>query len=320
MRRPTVHRAALLASIPVVALLVRGAVVPSAGDVDDTHAVGGRTGVVGDLRMHELPSRVFGNTRQLRVLVPRGYDAPENRARRYAVLYLNDGQNLFDSTTSMFNPTEWRVDETVDSMVAAGAIPPLLVVGIDNAGRRGRFHEYFPWVDEYLDPPDPDPQGARYPEFLLEEVIPFVESRYRTQPGPDGRGLGGSSAGALAALYTAVTRPAEFGRLLVESPSIYVDDGRILREAAGVRAWPARMYFGVGTNEGGRPDCRPAATDEPELVRHVRELVRLIERDTSGTARTVRIHVEVASCAVHDEAAWGRRLPTALAFLYGPLS
>ena len=122
---------------------------------------------------------MFANVRILRVLVPPGYDAAENRARRYPVLYLNDGQNLFDATTSVLNPMEWRVDETVHSVVTAGWIRPMIVVGIDNAGRRGRFREYFPYVDEYLRPPEPDPQGKRYPSFLVDEVIPFIEARYR---------------------------------------------------------------------------------------------------------------------------------------------
>jgi predicted alpha/beta superfamily hydrolase len=257
---------------------------------------------------------VFENTRTLRVLVPRGYDAPENRDRRYAVLYLNDGQNLFDSATSQFNPMEWRVDETVDSLVTVGAIAPLLVVGIDNAGRRGRFHEYFPYVDEYLTPPDPDPQGRRYPEFLVDEVIPFIESRYRTMSAPEMRGLGGSSAGALAALYAAVARPGVFGRLLVESPSIYVDDARILLDAAAVREWPRRVFLGAGTNEGGRPECRVDSADEPELVRDVRRLEDLLAR--AGVS-SPRVHVEIIPCALHNEGAWAARLPTALSFLYG---
>jgi predicted alpha/beta superfamily hydrolase len=269
--------------------------------------------VVGELRLHEFRSRVFGNTRMLRVLVPDGYDAPEHAERRYPVLYLNDGQNLFDSATSVFNPMEWRVDETVRALVRTGEIPPLIVVGIDNAGRRGRFREYFPYVDEYLRPPEPDPQGKQYPAFLVDEVLPFVETRYRTLRDAPNRGLGGSSAGALAAMYTVIARPGVFGRLLVESPSIYVDDARILREAAGVASWPGRVYLGAGTNESGRPDCDPSAKGEPELVRDVRRFERLLGQAGVDPAR---IRVVVVPCAVHDEAAWAARLPGALTFLF----
>ena len=99
------------------------------------------TAVHGDLRIEPFTSAVFGNTRSLRVLVPPGYDAPANRDRRYPVLYLNDGQNLFDPATSTFTRYEWRVDETVRDLAAAGRIPELIVVGIDHAGRAARFHE-----------------------------------------------------------------------------------------------------------------------------------------------------------------------------------
>ncbi|MGH2670003.1 MAG: alpha/beta hydrolase, partial [bacterium] len=173
-----------------------------------------------DLRLHELHSRVFRNTRLLRVLVPEEYDAPGNRARKYPVLYLNDGQNLFDSATALFNPMEWRIDETVRRLVTLREIPPLIVVGIDNAGRRGRAREYLPYVDAYLRPAEPDPLGERYPEFLVEEVLPFVNVRYRTLRGAEHTGLGGSSYGGLASLFAVIARSGVFGRLLVESPSL----------------------------------------------------------------------------------------------------
>jgi predicted alpha/beta superfamily hydrolase len=270
-------------------------------------------GVARELRFHELRSEVFGNTRTLRVLLPRGYDSLQNRNRRYPVLYLNDGQNLFDVSTSVMNPLEWRVDETVDSLIAAGRIPPMIVVGIDNAGRRGRFREYFPWVDQYLDPPEPNPQGTRYPAFLVDEVIPFVESRYRAATDARLRGIGGSSAGALAALNAVVSRPGVFGALLVESPSLYVDDFHILRNAANVKVWPARIFLGAGTNEEGRPSCDPASTTETELVRDIRRLARTLH---DAGVDSSRVRTVVVPCAVHNETAWAERFPAALEFLY----
>jgi pullulanase len=269
--------------------------------------------VSGDLRIHQFKSRVFANTRSLRVLVPNGYDSSENGKRRYPVLYLNDGQNLFDAGTATLNRMEWQVDETVRRLVDDHTIPDLIVVGIDNAGRRGRFKEYFPWFDQYLRPPEPDPQGQKYPQFVINEVIPFIEARYRVLD--DGsRGIGGSSAGALAAMYAVIHRPGIFGRLLVESPSIYVDDARILKEASKVNAWPDRIYLGAGTNEGGRPNCDPAAAAEPELVRDLKRFERVL-RDARVDA--VRIKTVISPCAVHNETAWAARLPDALTFLYG---
>jgi predicted alpha/beta superfamily hydrolase/sugar lactone lactonase YvrE len=267
--------------------------------------------VPAELRLVSFPSKVFANTRTLRVLLPRGYDAPENRNRRYPVLYLNDGQNLFDSTTATLNPQEWRVDETVDSMIAAGTLPPLIVVGIDNAGRRGRFREYFPWVDEFLQPPEPDPRGRDYPAFLVEEVVPFIESRFRVMPGAAHRALGGSSAGALAALYAVAKRPGVFGGLLVESPSLYVDDYHILRELRA-RSLPQRFFLGVGTNESNRDACDSAAA-QGQLVSDVQRLSATLRQ---AGVRASNIRLVVTPCGRHDERAWAARLPSALEFLF----
>src|SRR5580698_5141004 len=217
--------------------------------------------VTGDLRLHRFTSRVFANARYLRVLVPDGYDAPENRDRHYPVLYLADGQNLFDPATSVFERSEWRVDETVHQLFAAHRIPPMIVVGVDDAGRDARAHEYLPWPDtaaahgypQY----DPAPQGKRYPDFLIGEVMPYINAHYRTLAGPEHTGIGGSSYGALISTYVVMARPGVFGMLLAESSTFRVYGDEIIKEAASFHAWPHRVYLGVGTNEGGLPDCRP---------------------------------------------------------------
>jgi predicted alpha/beta superfamily hydrolase len=266
-----------------------------------------------DLRLEPFTSATFGNTRTLRILLPPGYSAPEHRDRRYPVLYLNDGQNLFDAATSTFTGREWRVDETVRELTATGRIPPIVVVGIDHGGRRERFREYFPWVDRFLSPPEPDPRGARYPAFLVDEVIPFVEARYRVARDPEQRGVGGSSAGGLAAMNAVITRPGVFGRLLVESPSIYVDDAHILKVAAGVTTWPSRIALGAGTAEGAARACDPRDATEPEVVSDLRRFAAVLRRAGVDDAR---IRLTVTPCATHDEDAWAQRLPDNVTFLY----
>lgn len=270
--------------------------------------------VTGTLRFHQLESRVFGNTRTLRVLLPPGYDEPANHGRRYPVLYLNDGQNLFDAATSIFNPQEWQVDETVARLVSAGRSVPLIVVGIDNAGRRARPKEYLPYPDAYLQPPLPAPEGKQYPRFLTEEVMPLINATYRTRTEADSTGLGGSSYGAVAALYAVLAKPGVFGRLLLESPSLYLAERQLLKESARHKHWPQRVYLGVGTNETGRANCQPGQAQE-EIVQDVLTLQRTLQRAGLGASR---LKVVIAACARHDENAWARRFPPALEFLYGP--
>jgi enterochelin esterase-like enzyme len=255
--------------------------------------------VVGHLVLEPLTSEVFGNTRMLRVWLPPGYDAKDH-AKRYPVLYLNDGQNLFDACTSMFSSDEWKADETATTLIERGRIPPMIIVGIDNAGKRARPKEYLPFPDETLTPATPDVRGKDYPRFLLEEVLPLINKDFRTDDRPAHTGLGGSSYGAGIALYTVMTHPDRFGRLLLESPSLYAHDDFLLHEAERFHRWPEKIFVGVGSFR--------------EPVDDVHRLAEILRRDGLGRDR---LRVVEQPGAGHDERAWADRFPTALQFLYG---
>lgn len=258
----------------------------------------------GDLRLHKFRSRIFRNSRFLRVWLPPGYDDPANVSRRYPVLYLNDGQNLFEASTS-FTGVEWQVDETSERLVREGVIPPMMVVGIDNAGK-DRLREYLP--HRSLQPMMLRVQGSRYPDFLMKEVMPFVAQNYRVASGPENTGLGGSSLGALIALYTAVVRPNVIGRLLIESPSLWASNRQMIRESRAIERWPQRIFLATGTAEAGRPD------KDQSMVDDVRELAAILRR--AGLDDT-RLRLVVEEGGTHHESAWARRFPEALAFLFG---
>jgi enterochelin esterase-like enzyme len=253
----------------------------------------------GDLEIISFQSKTFPTNRSLRILLPGGYRLPSNSGRQYPVLYLNDGQNLFDVCTSLFGREEWRVDETVNRLIGEGKLPPMIVVGIDDAGRRLRAKEYLPYVDDTLNPPEPNPEGKLYPHFLLDEVVPFVESHYRVLKGPGYRVLGGSSYGAGIALYTVVTRQNSFGGLLLESPSIYADNYHLMKDAEGVTRWPQRIFIGTGT------------VNEP--VEDAQRLKTFFEKKGFGKDR---LRVRVQEGAAHAEKWWAQRLPEALEFLF----
>jgi enterochelin esterase-like enzyme len=259
---------------------------------------------VGFLHLHELSSRIFRNKRMLRVWTPPGYDLSENSAMRYPVFYLNDGQNLFEKSTS-FTGVEWEVDETASRLINKRRIPPIIFVGIDNTGQE-RLKEYIPYRS--LNPLLLRPQGAKYPAFLLEEVMPIVEKNYRVAKGAENRALGGSSLGGLISLYAVMAVPGTFGRLLIESPSLWVANRQVLREARKFRDWPARISVGIGTREAGRDD------KDQQTVESVRELERLLRR--SGLDRE-QLRVVISEGATHSEGAWAARFPEALTFLFG---
>jgi predicted alpha/beta superfamily hydrolase len=257
----------------------------------------------GDLRLHEFRSRIFRNTRFLRVWLPSGYDDVKNRDRRYPILYLNDGQNLFEASTS-FTGVEWQVDEAADRLIRENAIPPMIIVGIDNAGN-ARMREYMPYRS--LQPIVIRVQGNRYPDFLLKEVMPFVACHYRVATGPENTGLGGSSLGALIALYTAIVRPNVIGKLLLESPSLWASNRQIIRQSRSVKQWPQRIDLGTGTAEAGNPDRDRSVVDD------VRELNAILRRSGLGDDR-LRLVIEEGG--THHESAWARRFPEALKFLF----
>ena len=276
----------------------------------ESYASGPAAGVIhaqsatGDLRLHEFRSRIFRNSRFLRVWLPPGYDDAVNAEQHYPVLYLNDGQNLFEGATS-FNGIEWQVDETGDRLIREGVVPPMIIVGLDNAAR-ARIREYMP--HRSLQPMMMRAHGTRYPAFLFKEVMPFMARNYRVGIGPENTGLGGSSLGALIALYTAAVRPGVIGRLLLESPSLWASNRQLIRQSRGVKRWPERIFLATGTAEAGRKD------KDQSMVDDVRELSAILRR---GGLDDSRLKLVVDEGATHHESAWARRFPEALAFLFG---
>jgi enterochelin esterase-like enzyme len=254
--------------------------------------------------VHILESEHLGISRRITVLRPqiRGRSTPPGPV---PVLYLNDGQNLFDPSRAFAGNT-WRVSETVNRLVDEGRIPPLLVVGIDH-GEARRAREYLPVEDE-RNPHARRPLGRQYVEFVTREVVPFIERQYPVSRRTSGRALGGSSYGAVAALLAALERPGTFGRLLLESPSLYVGGRILLRKSRRAPRWPARVYLGVGTAETSRPEINR------ETVENVRALESILRGAGLG-ARRLKVVVEEG--ATHSEGAWAGRLPEALSFLFG---
>ncbi len=262
------------------------------------------TGATGDLHLHSFSSRIFRNTRFLRIWLPPGYDDAANQSRAYPVLYLNDGQNLFEASTA-FGGVEWQVDETADRLIREEAIPPMIIVGIDNMGK-DRIREYTPYRS--VNPMMLRVLGRRYPDFLMLEVMPFVCRNYRAMSDPGNIGLGGSSLGALIALYTAMVRPGTFGKLLLESPSLWVSARQLIKDSRKVRIWPERIFLGVGTSEASNAERSQTVVDD------VRELAAIIRR---AVLSEKRLKVVIQEGAAHNESAWAGRFPEALQFLFG---
>ena len=145
-------------------------------------------------------SRILGNRRDVLVYLPPGYR--RFSLKRYPVLYLHDGQNVFDAATS-FAGVEWGVDETAQRLIRSKTIEPLIVVAVANIGEE-RVHEYTP-TPAVIEAKKTGKNTAAVwlastDNFLIEELKPFIDRKYRTKPEAEFTGLGGSSLGGLVTL------------------------------------------------------------------------------------------------------------------------
>jgi predicted alpha/beta superfamily hydrolase len=260
-----------------------------AGEVADARA--------GELRRHPaFRSRHLSTTHDVIVYVPGVYE--RNPQARFPVLYLQDGQNLFDPATSFIPGMDWEAGRTADRLIAEGAIQPLVIAGIYNAGAK-RIREYTPSRDRRLGGGGAD----RYGKMLLTELKPFIESNYRIAGGPANTGLGGSSLGGLLALYLGLKFPQHFGKLAILSPSLWWNQRWILEFAARRRAKSRpRIWLDAGTQEG------KYTIDDARKLRDI-----LVKK---GWQLGLNLDFEEIEGGQHNEAAWAQRVGPFLQFLF----
>jgi len=259
--------------------------------------------IVGDVRMHKnFHSQILNNDRDVLVYLPPGYVA--DKRKRYPVLYLNDGQNLFDGATAFIPGQEWRVDETAQSLILARKIEPLIIVGINNLGS-DRINEYTPVADEKY-------KGGKadlYGRMLVEELKPFVDATYRTRKDAKHTGLGGSSLGALVSLYLGLKYNEVFGMVAVISPSVWFANRHIVRYVEALSKRPAlRIWLDTGTREGRNEQETNRTLADARLLRDA-----LIKK---GWRLGKDLKYFEAQGAEHNEHAWAARLEGVLEFLF----
>jgi len=244
----------------------------------------------------QFVSRLVEQHHDLIVYLPPMYEV--ERGRRFPVLYMQDGQNLFDPETSFIKGNYWRLGETADALAAAAAIEPLIIVGIYNSGPK-RLDEYTPVEDKRLG----GGQADAYGRMLIQELKPFIDAQYRTLQGPENCGLGGSSLGGLVSLYLGLQNPSVFSKLAVMSPSVWWRNRTILKTVAALGKKPKlSVWLDIGTRESTR------AVADTRLLRD-----GLIKKGW-------QLGEDLAYCeaegAQHTESAWAERAGPMLRFLF----
>ena len=240
----------------------------------------------GDFDMGTLEKK-----RKIWIYLPPGY---ENSDKDYPVLYMHDGQNLFDGSTSFTG--EWEVDETLDQLSESRSLE-LIVVGIENDGPE-RIHEYTPYeLTSYAS----RVEGAAYVRFITEVLKPYVDVNYRTLTDREHTGIMGSSLGGLISFYAAMEFEETFGMAGVFSPSFQLIDPDIPREEI-IKPLPrTRMYLMCGDLESEQM--------EPEMHKMVREMI-----DMGFEADNLR--AEVVAGGKHNEELWQKEFERAVKWLF----
>ena len=243
----------------------------------------------------------LGRQRRVWLYLPADYAA--NTARRYPVLYLHDGQNVFDDATSYGG--EWGVDETLDQLRRVGRdATGSIVVAVDN-GDQFRSDEYIPWPSAALkDQPHHGGQGGAYVDFLALTLKPYIDAHYRTRPDAAHTGIAGSSLGGLISVYAALKYPKVFGEVGAFSPAFWVCNDSLRAFAKShPAARTARFYFVCGPKES--ETMLPLMTQWRDELR------------TEGVP-AANLAFSAPADGQHREWFWRREFPAAYQFLFGP--
>jgi predicted alpha/beta superfamily hydrolase len=235
-----------------------------------------------------------------RTIVPNDRDEPSSRTPvpNYPVLYMHDGQNLFEPDTAFNKGEHWRVGETAAELIEQGRIEPLIVVGIYNTGEM-RVDEYTPTEDKKLGGGHADDYGR----MIIEELKPLIDRTYRTRTDRESTGIAGSSLGGLVSLHLGFTHPAVFSKVAALSPSVWWGRKAILKTVREARSKPKlRLWVDMGTAEGRR------GLDDARLLKAA--LVGL------GFADGGDLHYAEYEGATHSEQAWSERVGPMLEYLY----
>ncbi len=236
-----------------------------------------------------IDSPQLGNSRKLRIYLPPSY--AENAAKRYPVLYMHDGQNLFDANSAAYG-VEWGIDETADRLIGAGVMDEVIVVGIDNTP--GRMAEYTPCCDARHGGGKLD----AYRAFLTETVKPYIDRTLRTLPGRETTAVMGSSLGGIASVHIGQHSPQVFSKAGGVSSSFWWNAGSLVQQPAP--RVPVMFYLDAGTKDDGLAGT--AAMRDAMLAQGYRIGVDLMFHADEG--------------GIHNEKSWAARVEKPLTWFF----
>ena len=239
--------------------------------------------------VEQFASPQLGNSRKLRIYLPPGYE--QHPQQRYPVLYMHDGQNLFDARTAAYGMA-WEIGKTMDRLIAAGVIEPAIVVGIDNTP--DRIAEYTPCCDAKY-------HGGKldaYMAFVVDTVKPWADANLRTLKDREHTAIMGSSLGGIASVYIAQKHPEIFAKAAGLSSSFWWNDGDLVKHVPARQ--PVSFYLDAGTDGDGLDDTRK-----------MRDALL-----AQGYKLDVDLRYYEAQNASHNEKSWAARVRLPLAWFF----
>lgn len=262
--------------------------------------------LTGNFKYHEnFPSKILTSNRTIIVYLPPGYDDKTNTDRRCPVLYMHDGQNIFDCATG-FGHQEWRIDETAEALIKDGRIEPIIIVGIYNT--RSRMTEYTVGAES----PSPGRSGEDYTKFLVTELKPFIDKNYRTLPDKEHTAVAGSSLGGLISLYMALSQPDTFGMSGVVSASLFWNNRQLINdvEKYAPQLKNTKFWVDMGAREGRTREADNASTS----ILNARLLIEKFHQANLAPGKNY-FYLEVPD-GEHNERSWARRMDKMLLYFF----
>lgn len=232
--------------------------------------------------------------RRIFVYLPAGY---ETDSERYPVVYMHDGQNVFNTNTSSLGK-EWRVEEIIDQLVADSTMEKVIVIGVASSDGSERGKEYVPFPEASI--PTDGTSADEFTQYFINTVIPYVDGAYRTIPDRDHRMIMGSSFGAIQALWMGYQHPETFSSIGALSPATWVSNGRMLDELAKESGKPAlKIWLDMGVTEGMPID----------------PLVNVLK--SKGFVSGKDLFFQMDPLGTHEEKSWNRRVHSPLIMFAG---
>ncbi|HEX3016936.1 MAG TPA: alpha/beta hydrolase-fold protein [Caproicibacter sp.] len=256
------------------------------------------------IKISDFYAKKLNNYRDIFIYLPEGYDA--DTELRYPVLYMHDGQNIFSISNKSLSGCSWNIDYTADELIRQGKIKKIIIVGVSNNTSRGGEYTHFSCINRVVKGGalgdyklSVDGRGLLYEDFIINDLKPYVDSKFRTMSDSENTAMIGSSMGGLVTYNIGFRNPGIFGKLGIMSPAFFWED---LKSLSSVQKAPLKIWMDVG--EG-----------EDYFVNYAKDVADVLIEKGYKSGDDFMYYQE--PMAIHSELDWGKRVRMPLMYFFG---